>query len=61
VEAVVSLIKYILFALEENAFLGHSKPRIGPSTEHSSHQSEFSTSSPVDIIKKRKILTYTQR
>jgi hypothetical protein len=28
-------IKYILFALEENAFLGQSKPMVGPRKEFS--------------------------
>jgi hypothetical protein len=45
-QAILSYIKYILLALEENAFLDHSQPRMGPSMESSPHQSEFPTGNP---------------
>ena len=39
-------VKYILFALEENAFLGRSKPAAGPSKESIPHRSGPPTDSP---------------
>jgi hypothetical protein len=39
-EVIRSHIKYIHLALEGNAFLSHSKPRMGRSTESSPHRSK---------------------
>jgi hypothetical protein len=44
-EGILSYVKYIHLALEENAFIDHSKPRMGPSTESSPHRSELLTDS----------------
>jgi hypothetical protein len=45
-EGLVSLVEYILFALEENVFLGHSKPAM--------------VTALIIIVEKKKILTCTQ-
>jgi hypothetical protein len=39
-------VKYILFALEENAFFDHSKHVVGPSKESNPRQSRPPTGSP---------------
>jgi hypothetical protein len=44
-EGLVSLVEHILFALEENVFLSHSKPVIGPNMEPSPHQFGLPTDS----------------
>jgi hypothetical protein len=54
----LSYIKYILFALAENVFLGLSKSRMGPSITLISLNLPLTTL--VGIAEKRKRLTCTQ-
>jgi hypothetical protein len=53
-EVILSNVKYILLVLEGIAFLGHSKPRMGPSTECNPHQFEPPTDSHCWHHRKRK-------
>jgi hypothetical protein len=45
-EAILLYVKYILHALEENAFLSHSNSRMGPSTESNPHRFELRIGNP---------------
>jgi hypothetical protein len=55
-----SLIKYILFAVEENAFLSHSSLRQVPVQNLLLVGLDFPLAAVVSNARKRKMLTYTQ-